>query len=275
MYQGFYINLSRDAERREALTKHLQEIGAASRYQRFEAIDGRAVAHQYNTQLDPAGLGCWLSHLNVLCANRSPAAHLHIIEDDTIFAKSALADFELILQYCETESKEWDLIFTDVSITPELRTFQQFLAVVAEHERARDCSVVSLTGIPFAGTNSYFVNKRSVEKLADLLEANSRSGVPIDIYLRALVTQKLVKAFVTVPFLTTLCLESWRSKISTDRELSQFLYHVYRRAFFLEADRESLLAEMDRLTSGTTLPTLPSLYLKFLSFYLSDRWVPF
>jgi hypothetical protein len=42
MCQGFFINLDRNEVRRKPLTKHLEEIGAASRYQRIEAVDGRA-----------------------------------------------------------------------------------------------------------------------------------------------------------------------------------------------------------------------------------------
>lgn len=75
-------------KRRNFLTRHLEEIGVASRYQRFDAVDGRAVAHEYPTILDPGNLGLWLSHEKLLQANSAQDQHLHIIEDD-IFAKNA------------------------------------------------------------------------------------------------------------------------------------------------------------------------------------------
>jgi hypothetical protein len=66
MYQGFFINLDRNETRRQALTKHLEERGALARYRRIGAVDGRAVAHEYPSKLDPGALGLWLSHARML-----------------------------------------------------------------------------------------------------------------------------------------------------------------------------------------------------------------
>ncbi len=275
MYRGFYINLARDQQRRQSLTEHLQRMGVASRYERFEAVDGRAVAQQHSAQWDPGHLGCWLSHLNVLRENRSSNVHLHIIEDDTVFSSEAVGAFELLLKHCDQQGAQWDLMYTDVFLTPELRTFLQFSEAVQIHQRTNDCRVMSLAKIPFAGTSSYLVNKQSLEKCIELLQGNSAAMLPVDLYLRGLVEQKKLKAMVTVPFLTTISPESWNSSISNSRDTSQMASYLLRQAFYLEADREALLAEMRRMTEGINLPTLQEFYLQFVKFYLSDRWVDF
>src|SRR5262245_43004179 len=89
MYRGVYLNRARNERRRLALTQRLAEVGAAPYYQRFEAVDGRAVAAQHPTKLDPGNLGLWLSHEHVVeAAAKAADAHLHIIEYDAVLARN-------------------------------------------------------------------------------------------------------------------------------------------------------------------------------------------
>ena len=97
MYRGYFINLARSRSRRTALVRHLGDIGAAARYERVDAVDGRAVAADFPSKLDPGSLGLWLTHEALLRACRSADRHLHLIEDDTIFAKSAARTFDVVL----------------------------------------------------------------------------------------------------------------------------------------------------------------------------------
>src|SRR5690348_16506411 len=114
MYTGFFLNLGRNEKRRGLLMRHLADIGASSRYQRFEAVDGRSVASAYDTKLDAGNLGLWLSHEHLLQTYHAPTLHLHIIEDDIIFARNAVHTLENVLQCADGQSGNWDLIFTDV-----------------------------------------------------------------------------------------------------------------------------------------------------------------
>jgi GR25 family glycosyltransferase involved in LPS biosynthesis len=274
MYQGFFINLQRNEERRKAMLLHLKEVGVAARYRRFEGVDGQAVAAHYSTRLDPGSLGLWLTDLNLLNANRSTDVHLHIIEDDTVFARDAAQLFDWMLQTADIEMPTWDMIFTDVHLWPELATFKNFCEKV-ENREGKNYTLFDLERISFACTSSFFVNRRSVGKLADLLGDNWKIGGPIDLFLRRLVKQRLLKAYVTLPFMTSLSSDYGKSDIRGAVDRSRRVWSIYRRAFFVEANLDSLREEMRALISETRISTMTEIYLGMLSFILSDQFVKF
>jgi len=276
MYQGFYINLERNEVRRRALAEHLDEIGATSRYQRIEAVDGRAVAHQFETKLDPGNVGCWLSHLKILEANRGSTTHLHIIEDDTIFARNAVNVFDTLLPFADAKLDSWDLIFTDIYVTPaDGMACRDLNRTMKGNQTAKTVGLMDLEHVTFAATSSYFVNWRAIEKYTALMSVPGVDGLPIDLYLRRLVGQKALKAYVTVPFLTSVSRDSSQSDISGQRDLSRAVFDVFRRAFFQDADLPSLNAEMQQLLQGIAPSPLEMIYLKSMLFILSDQYVDF
>jgi GR25 family glycosyltransferase involved in LPS biosynthesis len=273
MYQGFYINLERSVARRESLTKHLEELGVASRYECIEAVDGRAIASQYQTELDPGSLGCWLSHLKILEANRGSTSHLHIIEDDTIFAKNVVRGFDKLLEYADVNLGGWDLIFTDIYINPTDGVACRDLSRLLKwSKQSNTVGLLNLENAAFAGTSSYFVNWRAIEKYTALMSVPGVDRLAIDLYLRRLVGQKTLKAYVTVPFLTAVSLSSVQSDISGERRLSRAVFDAFRRSFFQDVDFRSLDEEMQQLLKGITPSPQEMIYLKALLFVLSDRY---
>jgi len=276
MYQGFFINLARNEKRRDALVRHLEEIGAAPHYRRFEAVDGRAVAGDYNTTLDPGNLGLWLSNLNLLNSNRGTDRHLHIVEDDTVFAKDAVALFSHALAVADKHLPGWDLLFTDIYVPCDLNTFRLFSEKMSAWQaNGTAYALVDLEQIAFACTSSFFVNRSSVDKLANVLAGQWAAGLPIDLYLRHLVQQRHLKAHVTMPFLTSLGRENVDSDIRGNTDLSRKVCNILRRAFFKEADTGALLEEMQELTKNAKLAPLARIFVDTLSFALSDQWVSF
>jgi GR25 family glycosyltransferase involved in LPS biosynthesis len=275
MYKGFFINLSRNEERRQSLVRHLEEVGAAARYERVEAVDGRAVAHLHPTTLDPGALGLWLSDLSLLRANPSPDLHLHIIEDDITLARDAVGLFERTLAHADARLGDWDLIFTETHVPADIGIFHQLFGMMRHYWQTGTHALVDLERIAFAGTTSFFVNKRSSAKLADLLFDKWASGAPIDLYLRQLVGQRLLKAYVTVPFLTSISRHNLQSDIRGGWDRSRTVWGVYRRGFFKDADYNALLGEMEELTREVRVSPLAALYLRALTFTMSDQWVPF
>jgi GR25 family glycosyltransferase involved in LPS biosynthesis len=276
MYQGFFINLDKNEARRKALTQHLEETGAAGRYQRIAAVDGRAVAHQYETKLDPGNVGCWLSHAKILEANREAKTHLHIIEDDTIFSKSAMSLFDSLLEFADAELSGWELIFTDIYVIPaDGRACKDLTRTMKLYQQTKTVGLLDLHHVGFSGTSSYFVNWKAIDKYAKLMSSPGVDGLPIDLYLRGLVNEKVLKAYVTAPFLTSVSRNSLQSDISGEMKLSRAVFDTFRRAFFQDADLQSLDAEMQEFIKGLEPSLLEKIYLKALLFTLSDRYVNF
>jgi len=276
MYQGFFVNLDRNQERRAALTKHLEAVGAGSRYQRIEAVDGRAVANQYSTTLDPGNLGLWLSQLKLLEAHRGSATHLHVIEDDTVLCDNAANKFDSILEQADAKLAGWDLLFTDILVpSNDVTLFLKLAKAMKEFEQTKDPGALDLQTIAFAGTSSFFLNRSSIEKYASLIADQWMLGVPIDIFVRALVHRGILKAYVTLPFQTSVSRDNLQSDIRGDLDNSRAVLTAYRRAFFEDADLGSLDSEMQQLIRGAELSPLASIYIKALMFNVSDQWVHF
>jgi GR25 family glycosyltransferase involved in LPS biosynthesis len=275
MYQGFYINLDRSLARREALLSRLKAANADTRYQRFAGTDGREVAHRYSTTLGPGKLGCWLSHANVLSAQRSSSVHLHVIEDDIVFCNDAFNLFDAILKYADTQLKDWDLIFTDILFSLDIELFRVFSQGVMKHAETGGYSFVDLKRVFFCSTSSYFVNQRSISKMAALLADKWTAGVPFDIYVRDLVNAGSLRAYLTVPFMTSLAPENDASEIGYEGSVSRDVLYMYRRAFFANADRQAILAELDSYLREARIPVLAEIYVKTAAFALSDQWTVF
>lgn len=273
MYRGYFINLARSRRRRTALLRHLDDIGAAARYERVEAVDGRAVAADFPSKLDPGSLGVWLSHEALLRACRSADRHLHVIEDDTLFAKSAGRTLDLVLRQAD-EQLSWDLLFTEIFIPFSVPVFRHFEAMIDVHARSKRYALVDLAGIGFAGATSFFINRNAIEKYAALIKGQWALGMPIDLFIRRLVHDGALRAYVTVPFLTSFS-NSVASTVRGRLTRSHQVCNVVRRGFFEDADRRALQREMRTLTNGARLSELASLFAAAGSFAVSDRWTPF
>ena len=105
------------------------------------------------------------------------------------------------------------------------------------------------------------------------MAGNWRRGLPIDLYLRSLVNEGKLNAYLTVPYMTSISTESNTSDISGSLDRSRRVCEIYRRSFFQESNLAALLSEMQSLTAGVKVPLLASLYLHTESFMLSDQWV--
>jgi hypothetical protein len=275
MYEGFFINLDRNEKRRQALIEHLEGIGAALRYRRLAAVDGRAVSHQYQTKLVPGQLGLWLSHIKLLEASSGASEHLHIVEDDAVFAANAMNSFDAVLEAADAELGVWDLIFTDVLVYPtDIDFFLSISQAIKDCEQTGKLQLFDLKTFAFSCTSSFFLNRHSVAKYHNLISDQWKLGINIDLYIRTLVKQGMLKAYLTVPFLTSVSRDSLCSDIRGG-EVNRCLavLDVYRRTFFQNADLRSLDAELQELVKGATHSERRILYLKALLFCLSDQWV--
>ncbi len=141
-----------------------------------------------------------------------------------------------------------------------------------ELSRTGNYALLDLQPIAFACTSSFFLNWRSIEKYAGFINNEWKLGWPIDLFIRELVKRQLLKAYVTVPFQTSVSRDTLQSDIRGQLDRTRAVCTAYRRAFFQDADLQSLDAEIQELVNGATLSPLAAIYAKALRFNLSDEW---
>ena len=222
-------------------------------------------------------MGLWLTHLQLLEAAHDTQVHLHLIEDDTVLARNAVERIEKVLAHVDVQFPDWDLIFTDAFITTQdVDVFCLLHRLIQQGDQTGTHALVDLHAIRWGGASSVLINKNSVGKLAALLANEWQHHLPIDLYLRHLVHTGKLKAYLTVPFLTSISPDSQQSDIRGAVSRSVAVAGAYRRAFFLDADLPALFAEIQELTSDMEKPTLlREIYLRTLQYRLSDRWEHF
>lgn len=84
----FVVSLARAPERRAAVCRHLEQLGAE--YRLIDAVDGRTLAAEYVSSIvapgitmHPGAVGCYLSHLHIYEAMRDENIALAcVLEDD-------------------------------------------------------------------------------------------------------------------------------------------------------------------------------------------------
>jgi GR25 family glycosyltransferase involved in LPS biosynthesis len=274
MYRGVFLNLDRSEDRRATMQRQFEEIGAANRYERFPAVEGRAIAGDYITKLDAGALGLWVTHERLMEAYKDSEKHLHIVEDDVVFAKDAVQVIDTALRYLDAKVVKWDILYTDIFIPITVEVYKLLSKKVQAFRNSKCHEVIDLEPINFASASSLIINKNSLGKYADLIKGKWNLGYAIDIQIRKLVHQKLMKAYLITPFMTTIA-ASAQSDIRGTTNRSRRVYDVFRRSFFQDADLASLHREMDELLQGAMVSSLTALFMKAETFTLSDKWSHF
>lgn len=272
-YRGVFINLPENERRRTALLSNLSAAGISTWYAHFPATDGRTAAASVSTKLSPGALGLWLTHEKIAEKFGDGSEHLHILEDDVVVAGEAKSLLPMALQNADQNLGDWDLIFTETFVPFEL--FETYRKMMQTFDAKRRFSYLDLASCYASCMTSFFLNRKSIGKYASLIKGKWTAGLPIDLYVRRLLRTKELRAFVTVPFLTSISAENNQSDIRGPLDASRQVCDVFRRGFFVDADVNGLLAEMRRLTEGTTVSPLTELYFNGYAFSCSDRYVDF
>lgn len=246
-YQGFYINLDRSPERNEAMQRQLTALSLAERYKRFAAIDGLTIGAPRMPIL-PGEYGCFLSHANALkLANQESC--VHVLEDDALLSPFVAPVIDSLA--AKGYFDQYDIIFTDIAVQRHLAQIRFFRQLFDKFVSERLFSVVDLSRIQFGCNTSYIVGGKSIGKLQELYarEIAATPGGAVDIFIRNNVNNGVLRAAVTIPFLTSVRMDSHidHSTITgrpIDR-VSQIANVLNRQSFFVNRD----LAEMARLLS--------------------------
>ena len=94
-----------------------------------------------------------------------------MLEDDSIIPEDAWRVFSTALACAEEDiSGEWDLLYTDVFLTPDKLQFQELSAAWNRFHEEEKLTLISLANMNFTCTSSFFVHKNAVGRLADLLK---------------------------------------------------------------------------------------------------------
>ena len=114
-YAGVYINLDRSTERRAAMEAQIAQHGLTGVYRRFSGADGNILG--VSTTLTTTGeIGCFTSHYLVCRDHVDCAKHLHVVEDDTIFAGIMGRTIKAVISSAFME--QYDILFLDSMIDP-------------------------------------------------------------------------------------------------------------------------------------------------------------
>jgi GR25 family glycosyltransferase involved in LPS biosynthesis len=255
LVSGYWINLDRAIERRQAMEEQLQAVGC-SHYQRIVGVDGTV---DYAGLPRPGVMGCWLSHLGALRLGATTGNVVHVLEDDTWLGDRSKEVFTSLVN--SGAVGQFDLVFTDVLL--DYLTSQRYFRAFYEAARVSpgdvppQVSLVNLKGILFTCLNSYFVHPQNMGKVLDLLERefralNLQSPEPIDMVIRRLVLSGKLTAAVTCPFLTSIDLSLMADSGINDPAAAKLqktllLHGIHRQAFFYGTDDRSLVALVESL----------------------------
>lgn len=266
MYKGYYINLKQSKTRNNFMQEQFKKLRIEKKYTRSEAVNGKEVYSKYKTKLNEGSLGCWLSHEKILSSNYDSKQHIHILEDDAFLSPAFVKAFEAF------ESKvEWDIIFTDVYFS--MLTPSNFYKINEKYKLFKDkkqISLLNLYGIPFNATTSYFINKNSIKKLDSLLGRNYNSTIKHDSKINNLIQTKKLKAYIMIPFTTTISSSSDVSTIDESYNTNLLAMDFIRKSFFIEANTKKILKEIDSIKEDEDNNSLVGIYTKSTKIILNN-----
>jgi GR25 family glycosyltransferase involved in LPS biosynthesis len=283
-YTGAYINLDRSPDRRTEIEGELVRHRLAQRYRRFAAIDGNLIGFP-QPRLSDGEMGCFTSHYLLLKQHLGRGQHLHVVEDDTIFASCFDQIIGRIIE--SREFDDYDIIYTDVSLPLSNEAYRKFKTLY-DHIVTREAAgnlksaafqVLKLDPLMFVTANAYLVNKNSIEKIYNLFHEELMRGaeMPVDGLLRANAEAGVIKAGCLFPFITSVRVERIMNSLVRkvpDTTLKFTAAAIGRYSFFIDCDWdlcEKLLAQLPKPLAGDRHAALLSRVLDFSLLDMTPR----
>ncbi len=254
-YTGFYVNLDRNPERRARIEQELARHGLSG-YARFRASDGNELKFP-NPVLKEGEMGCFTSHYRLMMENKDTLQPIHVIEDDIIMSSQVEPLLDQVIETGELD--KYDIICTDVAVPLQntlciaYKTFYD--ANVKRDDSGNITSVtyslIDLKELAFGSTCSYLVNPKSIGKLAHLFEDELKRGprVPVDIFIRKLCQEGVLKVISVFPFITSIRPESCFASSMEKRfdDLPALASNMLRHSFFVGCEMPQLLEEAGKV----------------------------
>jgi len=278
-YAGFYINLDRRPERRADMEAELARHGFA--YTRFSAADGNSLKAP-NPHLKEGEIGCFTSHHLLMKQNLEASRHLHVIEDDVMFAPAAKQAIDWVMG--QGHLAQYDIIYTDIFVpllNDAYKVYKKFYDTAVKRDAAGNISsvafsVVNLQGLMFGSTASFLVNGASIKKLNDLYAGELARGasLPIDLFIRKLTHDGVIKTGCIFPFVTSVRLDHI---VETDivrsyHQVSALAAHLARYSFFVGADFKLCRDYLDKYLPLPSGDAQSQILNHLLAFSLTDDY---
>ena len=218
LYNGFFINLDRSAQRRAETEGELARHGLSGCYQRFSAAEGNALNLPNPYNLNAGVLGCFTSHYLLLKQNLNSDKHLHVVEDEILFAACTqkVINWAIASGYLDAD----DIVYTDISVPLRSEVHKLYKSAddkaVKRDGQGRFQSVafdvLNVANRTYASTSSFLVNRNSIGKLHTIFENELLNGTgnPVDLIIREKNHRGELKVGCIFPFVTSVRLEQLR-----------------------------------------------------------------
>jgi len=285
-YTGFYINLDRSRERRAQIETQLAQLKLDHIYTRFKASDGNTLGLA-NPHLKDGEIGCFTSHYLLMKKNLDSPTHLHVVEDDVVFAGRAAEVIGATIDNGGLDA--YDIIFTDTYIPINVDAFRMYKELY-DRSVERDqsgaivnaaFSVIDLAGRLFATTSSYLVNAKSIRKLYNIYtkEIGNSPRVPIDLLIRNKAAQGVIKVGCIFPFVTSIRLDGGLDTTIADRaaigrhdNLTVLAADIARQSFFIEGSLSVCRDYADKLLAPPSGDAHHALLTRILGFGIGSGY---
>jgi len=282
-YAGFFINLDRSVQRRSETEAELARHGLLSSYQRFAAAEGNALNLPNPHNLSAGVMGCFTSHYLLLKQNLKSDKHLHVIEDEAVFASCAAQVIKGVIASGFLDA--YDIVYTDISV-PLRNDIHKLYKSAYDKAVKRDPSgkiesasfnVLDVRNRTYASTSSFLVNRNSIQKLHDIFEKELLAGTgnPVDLIIRDKNHRGVLKVGCIFPFVTSVRLgNSFASTVDPrqDRE-PELAVDIARTMFFIESDWAQCQAHLDRYAPPPPVEDkLAHMLGQLLTYSLSDKY---
>jgi GR25 family glycosyltransferase involved in LPS biosynthesis len=245
----FYINLEKQADRREAIERNFQAHRIEGwNLHRFEAVNTADVERLGTPGTLSAGAkACFLSHRDLIRSAQTSNAPIMIVEDDAIFGPETCRAIEVSLE--TIDEADWDIVFTDVCVG-DVGTWRDFIGLRREFEQSRELKFFDLSRLHFSGSSAYILSPKFMPLLSKLLDGAESLDAPYDLYLRLLVRQFKLRASVIVPFVTSISDLAEQSSIQTQELGPIGIMNLFRRMVWMDRDLSKHTEAIRRLRAA-------------------------
>ncbi|HZF83553.1 MAG TPA: glycosyltransferase family 25 protein, partial [Burkholderiaceae bacterium] len=174
---GFYINLDRSTDRRDAMESQLQAL-AMPWVRRFPALDGALHPTPTGAALGAGERACFVSHAQAIAAPSAGGLRL-VLEDDVQIAQDLPA---IIGGFGLSQLDAYDLVFLDCQPQVNAMALMTLWSCLQTHRiesgsgRVGGVNLYDAGPLYQFGATGYLVTPAGRERLVPLLQAELHSG---------------------------------------------------------------------------------------------------